>query len=64
MIGYSEIAEYLRVHHSTAKRWKELEGMPVCLTPSGRAMISTTLIDQWLLARSQIQREMRREMRG
>ena len=55
--GWTEIARYLGTAVSTAHRWNKDHGMPVMWTPGGRALTTKSLIDQWVLARSQVRYE-------
>jgi excisionase family DNA binding protein len=58
--GLDEIACYLRVSRRTVYRWIEDLGLPAMQTPARTWITSTRLIDQWILAVSQFQREERK----
>jgi hypothetical protein len=49
---WGEIAKVLRVSIDTAKNWSRDLGLPVCKTPSGRIMASSTELAAWLRGQS------------
>lgn len=55
LIGWERISRYLDVCWVTARRWSIHEDLPVCRLPDGRIMTTKSLIDQWVLARSESQ---------
>ena len=55
--GWKEIARYLGVSVSTARRWNQEHGLPVMITPGSMGYTTVSLIDQWVLARSQVRYE-------
>jgi excisionase family DNA binding protein len=62
--GLDEIACYLRVSRRTVYRWIEDIGLPAMQTPARTWITSTRLIDQWILALSQLQWKARQAEKG
>ena len=51
IIGARTIAKHFNCHMSTIYRWVRHLGFPAAPLPNGYLATTTTLIDQWLLAR-------------
>lgn len=60
MLGWKEIAAYLRVSDRTARRYKTLYGLPVCYMPSGTPAITPGMVEKWLLKSMEIQTNRRK----
>jgi hypothetical protein len=58
--GLDGIAHYLHVSRRTARRWIDTIGLPAMQTPAGTWITTTRLIDQWILAVSELQQEARK----
>lgn len=56
LYGLREMAQYMRKHPMTVWRWVHREAFPAAKTPDGRLMTTTTLIDNWILSRAQMER--------
>ncbi len=48
LVGWREIAAYLRVSDDTAQRWNRRYSLPVCRSVGRRVRTSTALIDRWI----------------
>ncbi len=55
--GVRAICDYARISTTTFYHWKDEHDFPVAQLPDGRWCTSKTLIDDWVLARWQQQRE-------
>jgi|CXWL01.1.fsa_nt_gi hypothetical protein len=53
--GVRSICRYLHIGPATFYRWTAHHRFPATLTPEGRWLTSTTLIDGWILARVEVQ---------
>jgi excisionase family DNA binding protein len=47
--GLAEIAAYLRVSRSTVHRWITDYQMPAVKAPSGRYMVTESMLEQWMM---------------
>ena len=56
LTSWKAIAEYIGVCESTAQKWEKRLQLPVCRLPDGRVMTTLSLIDQWVMARIEVQR--------
>ena len=52
------------VHGATVRRWVDEQGFPACKLPNGEWCTTSTLIDQWILARCKSFRQERDRMEG
>jgi hypothetical protein len=57
LLGYHQIGAYLGVCAATAGKYKRLHGLPCCRMPDGRMGTTKSLIDQWILARAEAERQ-------
>lgn len=53
LVGWKRIHRYLGVSIRTAHNWHKRHGFPVARLPDGRVGTSKSLIDQWLMARTE-----------
>lgn len=53
--GVRSICRYLHIGHETFYRWTTQERFPAAFSPDCRWLTSTTLIDEWILARVEAQ---------
>ena len=56
LVGWREIAEYLRVSVDTAQRWNRRAQLPVDRVVGRRVRTSTGLIDRWIAMNDQLSR--------
>ncbi len=47
LIGWKEIAQYLRVSERTAQRYQESRGLPVKYDPADHPILPKTTADEW-----------------
>jgi hypothetical protein len=47
LVGWQQIADYLRISISTAKRWKKHYGLPLFWQASGRPMTLKSMLDSY-----------------
>ena len=52
LIGWERISRYCGVSVRTDRRWGKVDGLPVAVLPDGRRAVTKSLIDQWVLART------------
>jgi hypothetical protein len=52
LITWARIASYLGVCVGAAVNWHKRHGLPVAYLPDGRRATSRSLVDAWLLART------------
>ena len=64
LIGYEEMATYLRCSLSSIRRYVRNAGLPAMQRPDGTYLTSTNLIDEWILAVSHVQAEQRKAKAG
>ena len=50
----AEICRYLGISEPTLVRWRKLHGFPASYLPDGRVVTTKSLIDQWVMARSDV----------
>ena len=58
--GLDEIGRYLRVSRRTAFRWIHELAIPAMQTPAGTWITTTSLIDLWIIAASQVRRDVQK----
>ena len=47
LIGWKEIAKYLKVTDKTAQRYRKCNGLPVQKDPAGHPVIKKAAADEW-----------------